>query len=84
MGVPNGDGRSGSIRRLALRLVKNAITNVSDLSLQKCDVVVWLMSCLKPTTLSHDHQPKQKIDIPALVLNPGNDGIAGIAFSNPE
>jgi hypothetical protein len=27
---------------------------------------------------------KRTQNIPALVLNPGNDGIAGIAFSIPE
>jgi hypothetical protein len=26
----------------------------------------------------------KNVNIPALVLNPGNDGIAGIAFSIPE
>lgn len=78
VGVPNGEGKSGSILRFALRDVRKAALN-------RQPPVLWCFAKsvfdIVPTN-SHTTIPL-KVNIPALVRNPGSEGIAGIAFSKP-
>jgi hypothetical protein len=89
VGVPNGDGRSGSILKFALRLVKNAAgIHQQAVSLRRnsrisCSTVVDVMQRAHQPITRPPKQKRQKY-IPALVLKPGSEGIAGIAFSKPE
>jgi hypothetical protein len=49
-----------------------------------CRDVVDVMSHSVPSHTTTTKREGKNVNIPALVLNPGNDGIAGIAFSIPE